>query len=94
MYLTDLIIFSQISKFAFNNLEDFVWDTYASHIVCSVIMVCSGVDVQDTIKSKQKTQSNHGLIKEEGKVLKVPARLRSILLDIAERFTMLPDIPG
>ncbi|XP_047475062.1 nucleolar protein 9-like isoform X2 [Penaeus chinensis] len=84
----------KISKFVYNNLEDFIWDTYASHIICSIIMVCSAVDVQNTIKSKQKSQSNHCLFREEGKELKVPAVLNSVLPDIAERFTKLPDISG
>lgn len=84
----------KISKFVYNNLEDFIWDTYASHIICSIIMVCSAVDVQNIIKSKQKSQSNHGLFREEGEELKVPAVLSSVLPDIAERFTRLPDISG
>lgn len=57
-------------------------------------MVCSAVDVQNIIKSKQKSQSNHGLFREEGEELKVPAVLSSVLPDIAERFTRLPDISG
>jgi len=89
-YLKSYII--KVSKFVYNNLEDFVYDTYASHIVRSVLEVCSGIEVKDSIKSSKRAQTSHSLRQDEKEILTVPASLQALLPDIAKRFMMLPKI--
>ncbi|KAK4304666.1 hypothetical protein Pmani_023398 [Petrolisthes manimaculis] len=83
----------KVGKFAFNNLQDFVLDTYASHIVRSVLEVCSGVDVPSDLKSSHKSHLSHGLCKDDGKLLSVPPNLKQLLKDLAQRFQKLSDLP-
>nr|XP_045601865.1 nucleolar protein 9-like isoform X1 [Procambarus clarkii] len=83
----------KVGRFVYNNLEDFIHDTYASHVVRSVLEICSGVEIQDSVKSSHRSQSNHALIQESGKFLAVPPQLKQLLPDIAVRFTQLPNLP-
>ncbi|CAL4101507.1 unnamed protein product, partial [Meganyctiphanes norvegica] len=91
-YLQSFI--TKVARFSYNNLEDFVYDTYASHIVRSVLEVCSGIEVKDSIKSSKRAQSCHSLRQDEKEILTVPASLQDLLPDIAKRFMMLPNFSG
>lgn len=84
----------QIGRFAFNNLQEFVCETYASHIVRSVLEVCSGVDVPSSLKSSRKSHLSHSLYKNEGWLLTVPPKMKELLKDLALRFQKLPDLAG
>lgn len=81
----------KVGRFIYNNLEDFVSHTYASHVVRSVLEVCSGVEVQHSVRSSQRSQTSHALCKED-KILAVPPTVKQVLLNIAVRFTRLPDL--
>ncbi|KAK8743793.1 hypothetical protein OTU49_001271 [Cherax quadricarinatus] len=82
----------KVGRFVYNNLEDFVCHTYASHVVRSVLEVCSGVEIQDAVKSSHRSQTNHALLKDEGNFLTVPSVLKQLVQDIAIRFTKLPNL--
>lgn len=88
------VLSSQVGRFVYNNLEDFVCDTYASHIIRSVLEVCSGVEVRDSVRSSQRSQTSHALFKDAKILLTVPPKLKQLLLDMVIRFTRLPKLPG
>ncbi|XP_045131829.1 nucleolar protein 9-like isoform X2 [Portunus trituberculatus] len=81
----------KVGRFVYNNLEDFVKHKYASHVVRTVLEVCSGIEVEQSIRSSQRSQTSHALCKE-GKILVVPPTVKQVLLNIAVRFTRLPDL--
>ncbi|MPC66643.1 Nucleolar protein 9 [Portunus trituberculatus] len=83
----------KVGRFVYNNLEDFVKHKYASHVVRTVLEVCSGIEVEQSIRSSQRSQTSHALCKE-GKILVVPPTVKQVLLNIAVRFTRLPDLIG
>ncbi|KAG0725421.1 hypothetical protein GWK47_004678 [Chionoecetes opilio] len=89
--LTLSLKYAQVGRFMYNNLEDFVSHTYASHVVRSVLEVCSGVEVQHSVRSSQRSQTTHALIKED-KTMAVPPTVKQVLLNIAVRFTRLPNL--
>ncbi|XP_071550706.1 LOW QUALITY PROTEIN: nucleolar protein 9 [Panulirus ornatus] len=83
----------KVGRFVYNNLEEFVCHTYASHVIRSVLEVCSGVEVRDTVKSSQRSHTNHALFKDPGIFLTVPPELKQLLQDMVIRFTRLPKLP-
>ena len=88
------ISFSQIGKFIYNNLDEFIRDTYASHVFRTLLETFSGVQVKESIKSSRKLQTNHAFCHDAGQILRIPPDLQSILNDIMSRLFMLPDLPG
>ncbi|KAG7158750.1 nucleolar protein 9-like [Homarus americanus] len=83
---------NKVGRFVYNNLEDFVCNTYASHVIRTVLEICSGVELQDSVKSSHRAQTTHALQKEVGKFITVPSKLKELLHDIAVRFTKLPNL--
>lgn len=81
----------KVGRFVYNNLEDFVNHTYASHVVRSVLEVCSGVEIEQSVRSSQRSHTSHALCRED-KILTVPPSAKQVLLNIAVRFTKLPNL--
>ncbi|XP_076064919.1 nucleolar protein 9 [Oratosquilla oratoria] len=82
---------SKLVRFVFNNLDEFMYDTYASHIVRSVLECCSGVEVKDSIRSSNRAQLSHSIREVETQVLRVPKELKGLLTDIIGRFCQIPN---
>lgn len=88
-----------VCQFAFNNVEDFICDIYASHILRTSLQCVSGVDVGVlTMKSNRSRKHLDG--KEEVKVTrdlksldpKHSAAFLTILKDFADRFVGWPQL--
>ncbi|XP_066949618.1 nucleolar protein 9 isoform X1 [Macrobrachium rosenbergii] len=85
---------NKVGRLVYNNLDEFIRDTYGSHVLRSILETCSGVQVKDSIKSSRKSQTKHSLCQNAGQILRIPSELQSLLLDIASRLMKLPDLPG
>ena len=90
-----------VCQFAFNNVEDFVSDIYASHILRTSLQCVSGVDV-GVLLMKSNRSRKHLDGKEELKAIKDlkslspkhSAEFLRILRDFAERFVGWPQLHG
>lgn len=71
----------KISKFLLNNLEDYVWDTYANHVIRDVIHTFSGIFNYPGQSKKLYTN-----IPPED----ILAELSAIVIDFAHRLTSWP----
>nr|XP_018913884.1 PREDICTED: nucleolar protein 9 [Bemisia tabaci] len=82
-YFQNLV--SKISKFMLNNLEDFVWDKFANHVLRTVfISLVGGVDARSLKASCQATnQKSESILNVEHKM---------ILKDFAKRLMMWPQL--
>lgn len=89
-----LVCLFQVVRFVYNNLEDFVSHMYASHVVRSALEVCSGIEVDRSVRSSQRSQMSHALNREDTKTLTVPPEIKQLLPDFAVRFTRLPNLLG
>ncbi|XP_068213690.1 nucleolar protein 9 isoform X2 [Palaemon carinicauda] len=85
---------NKVGRFVYNNLDEFIRDTYGSHVLRSILEACSGVKVEDSIKSSRKAQTKHSLNHDAGQILRIPPELQNLLLDITQRLMKLPDLPG
>lgn len=74
------------SNFLLNNLEDFVYDTYANHLIRSCLNNLSGVVVKKTHKF-DKSRSN-----EVVRTLDVPDEWKSIVVEYADRLYYWPQL--
>lgn len=93
----------KISKYALNNMEDFIWDSYANHILRSVIKCLSGITLLPGEKPKvnlfkEKVNEDKGipphLTKMEYK--NVPEEFKELVKEFAIRLSSWPqfkDLP-
>ncbi|KAG4066185.1 hypothetical protein HA402_014485 [Bradysia odoriphaga] len=80
------------SKFLLNNLEDFVWDRYACHIIRTSLLSLAGVFVfktKDFVASNQHQPRHHTTVDKETP-LKVPNDWCEIIKEYAERLQAWP----
>ena len=82
-------------QFAFNNIEDFIADIYASHIVRTSIQCVSGVQV-GVLLMKSRRSRNHlkGKEGEDPLSRQYPPLSLDLLRDFAERFISWGQLPG
>ena len=90
-----------VCQFAFNNVEDFISDIYASHIIRTSLQCVSGVDVGVMLmKSNRSRRHLEGEAKEASmktvgpKQSAIRAEFLTILKDFAERFVAWPQLHG
>ncbi|GBP23694.1 Nucleolar protein 9 [Eumeta japonica] len=93
----------KLSKYAINNLEDFVWDSYANHILRSVLKCLSGIAFLPGEKPKEnvfdyKTKVFKGIPPHHTKAeyRSVPEEFKDIVKDFANRLSVWPqfkDLP-
>merc|ERR1712071_384650 len=88
-----------VCQFAFNNVEDFISDIYASHIIRTSLQCVSGVDVGVMLmKSNRSRRHLEGEAKEASmktvgpKQSAIRAEFLTILKDFAERFVAWPQL--
>ncbi|XP_037965736.2 nucleolar protein 9 [Plutella xylostella] len=92
----------KVCKYALNNLEDFVWDTYANHILRSALKCLSGITLLPGEKPKvnmfiiTKTP-NKGIAPHEKLQYKiVPQEFKDLVVEFANRLSSWPqfnDLP-
>lgn len=86
----------KISKFLLNNLEDFVWDSIACHVIRTCLLSLSGLFV---FKTKEFISSGpfQGKVKhltaDKEVPIVVPADWNEIVLDYASRLQAWPQFP-
>ncbi|CAH0717576.1 unnamed protein product, partial [Brenthis ino] len=93
----------KISKYALNNLEDFVWDKYANHILRSALKCLSGITLLPGEKPKvnmfkETVQDNKGIPphQTEMKYKVTPDEYKEIVKEFANRLSAWPqfkDLP-
>ena len=83
-----------VSQFAFNNVEDFIGDIYASHILRTAVHLLSGVDVDVNLmksnRSRKHIDKDNG---EQAPKFESP-EFKEMLGDFAERFVAWPQLHG
>lgn len=85
---TDFVIKS--SKFLLNNLEDFVWDPYACHIIRTSLLSLTGIYVFKTKDFVASNQQRHNTTADKEKPLNVPGDWSEIIKEYAERLQAWP----
>lgn len=92
----------KICKYALNNLEDFVWDSYANHILRSATKCLSGITLLPGEKPKVNmfvipSKVNKGIPPHEKLTYKpVPQDFKDLVTEFATRLTSWPqfkDLP-
>lgn len=93
----------KVCKYAVNNLEDFVWDQYANHILRSALKCLSGITLLPGEKPKvnlfkETVQDNKGIPphQTEMKYKIVPDEFKEIVTQFVNRLTAWPqfkDLP-
>lgn len=81
----------RVGKYMLNNLEDFVWDTCASHIMRTSILCLSGVYV-----AKVAFEKGGADMAKNRKIYKVPDEWQEVAKEFAQRLEMWPqfnDLP-
>lgn len=76
----------KISKFMLNNLEDFIWDTYANFIMRAILLSLANLSEENNAKSESKEQP----------VVEVAEEFSEIIDDYGERMISWPqfkDLP-
>lgn len=81
----------KLSKYLMNNMEDFVWDTYANHIVRTVVELLGGLinEAADGSDSKSRRNEPQDLSTRR----KVPEEYKELLLEICRRLSAWPQLP-
>ncbi|KAK7072909.1 hypothetical protein SK128_011242 [Halocaridina rubra] len=88
--LTSLL--NKIGRFVYNNLDEFICDTYGSHIFRTVLEICSGVRIDDSIKSSRKGNSSCAVPVDASQILSIPLALQELLGEIAIRLQKIPEL--
>ncbi|XP_026272695.1 nucleolar protein 9 [Frankliniella occidentalis] len=98
---TDWVI--KIAKFALNNLEEFLWDEYANHVIRTVLLSLAGIPPSDTDSNWAANQKQKGSVpavfsssfsktedepKEED--FPLPKGFSDVLKDFFKRISSLP----
>lgn len=86
----------KISKFLLNNLEDFVWDSIACHVIRTCLLSLSGLFVFKTkefISSGPHQSRIKHLTADQEVPIVVPADWNEIVLDYASRLQAWPQFP-
>ncbi|XP_073846886.1 nucleolar protein 9 [Musca autumnalis] len=78
----------RVGKFMLNNLEDFVWDSCASHIMRTSILCLSGVHV-----AKVAFEKGGAVMAKERKVYEVSEEFHDVAKEFAQRLEMWPQFP-
>ncbi|XP_012265339.2 nucleolar protein 9 [Athalia rosae] len=81
----------KLSKYVMNNMEEFVWDTYANHIIRTVIELLGGLIVNCPAGSDNKSKKNAEYDLTKRKV--VPQDYSELLLEICRRLSSWPQLP-
>lgn len=81
-------------QYAFNNVEDFISDIYASHILRTAVHLLSGVDVDVNLMKSNRSRKHIDKDEPEGTPKYKSPEYETMLVDFVERFTAWPQIHG
>uniref|UniRef100_A0A2P2I313 Nucleolar protein 9-like n=1 Tax=Hirondellea gigas TaxID=1518452 RepID=A0A2P2I313_9CRUS len=95
---------TKVSKYCNNNLNDFICETYASHIIRTLLEVLSGVVITSGATGKETsrtpgggwktTYGRHQLKTDASTTIVVPEELRHLLPMVANRLQQVADLPS
>jgi nucleolar protein 9 len=79
-----------------NNLEDFVWDTYANHVIRTVTECLGGVSSGTTGNYKKYVKPEMKIATEPSseKLSKTPPEFRELLKEFVHRLSAWPQFQG
>ncbi|KAK3918271.1 Nucleolar protein 9 [Frankliniella fusca] len=93
----------KVAKFALNNLEEFLWDEYANHVIRTVLLSLAGLPPSDTDSNWSASQKQKGSVpvvfsssfcklEDEPKqeVIPLPEGFSDVLKDFCKRILSLP----
>ena len=85
-----------ICQFTFNNVEDFIMDMYASHIIRTALQCVSGVVVGVNVMKSHRSRRHLDSEKVEAtsNQRKMPKAFSEILEEFAQRFIAWPQLSG
>lgn len=78
------------SKFLLNNLEDFVWDAYACHVIRTSLLALAGIFVFKAKDFIASNQHRHATTADKEKPLNVPNDWCEIIKEYADRLQAWP----
>ncbi|XP_046611939.1 nucleolar protein 9 [Neodiprion virginianus] len=81
----------KLSKYIMNNMEDFVWDSCANHIIRTVIELLGGLNVDSSDNGENRSKKNEPVDLSKRKI--VPQEYTDILLEICKRLSSWPQLP-
>jgi nucleolar protein 9 len=85
----------KVSKFVLNNLEDFVWDTYANHVIRTVTECLGGISSETTAGNHKKHVLPKTKITEPSiKLSKIPSEYTELLKELVRRLSAWPQFQG
>lgn len=80
----------KVGRFLLNNIDEFIWDEYANHIMRTVLEATSGGVINHN-KAKEAAAVNKQI---ENKKNKVPKELKILFKDYCETISTLPQLSG
>lgn len=89
--LQDFII--KIGRYCNNNLSDFINDTYATHILRTLLEVLSGVEPSGRSKGNRQAKTTQRLRAESVQEIVVPPAFEEVLLMTADRLMKVANLP-
>ena len=86
----------KVGQFVLNNLEDFVWDTYANHVIRTVVECLGGISSAESATNWKKPSPSHGQSKFKipATARKVPQSYVALLKEYVHRLSSWPQFPG
>ncbi|XP_071448879.1 nucleolar protein 9 [Hetaerina americana] len=81
----------RVGRFALNNLEDFAWDTYANHVIRTVLLCTSGGKESDNMSSKGGVLSAKSM-EELKSECELPTQYVDLLKDYHRKLKTWPQI--
>jgi len=82
-----------VFRYSFNNVEDFIADIYASHILRSSLQCASGVDV--SVMTMKSHRSRRHLDDDKAALAQYESKeFAEIIKDFGERFIAWPQLHG
>ena len=81
-------------QYAFNNVEDFISDIYASHILRTAVHLLSGVQVDVNLMKSNRSRKHIDKDESESTPKYESPEFQTMLVDFVQRFIAWPQIHG
>jgi nucleolar protein 9 len=84
----------KVSKFVLNNLEDFVWDSHANHVIRTVTECLGGISSAAVAGNYKKHTQPKIKIAEPSIKNKIPPEYSELLKELVHRLSAWPQFQG
>lgn len=86
---------SSVSRYAFNNLEEFISDIYASHILRTSLQCLSGIELDTLLMKSYRSRRHLDHTEASNPIPKYESEeFVTMLRDFGERFASWPQLHG